>query len=913
MINKSVLFVLYVLFLSNLVYSQCPAHANFKFRRLCSQNRIDFTDSSYIVGTGDIVSWVWDFGDGSPQYNGKNPPVHNYPSTGCYNVKLVVTDSSGCKDSIIKLVCVDPLPVANFSFPNNQCSGSSVQFTFTGTGVGLTYNWDFGDGNTSTLQNPSHVFRSYGCGNAVFNVRLRIRDRNGCTDQITIPVTIRQQPNVSYWEEHNFLFCHSDSNNLSDTARIYNFSPSYGCITHYTVNWGDGSPSQTFTPAQFSSFIPIEHRYTRLGYYTIAITAYGSNGCQITTYDTVILETAPIATVVAPPIGNIGCAPLTFCVTNNSSNISRTTLMTINWGDGIIDTLPFTSVGQQVCHTYTQTGCNNGVMNSYTITLTAQNVCDFTQNTFSPIRVYQPPQARFNIADDSICLGQRATFINISLPNSCANPSTTRYFWDFGDGTTFGPHSVPWFLNPQQVVNHMYTDTGTYVVTLTACNNAGGLQPGCGCTQFQRRIFVSQTFAEFRYDTVCFGDTTHFFDQSWAPGGHIIAWTWNFGDGFTSTQQNPTHVYNNWGDYNAYLIARSNLGCEDTVWHIVHVDTLPYVNFTAPTVCFGDSTPFTNLSRGRGANIVYYEWWFGDGDTAYNVVNPVHYYDAPGTYVVTLIAIDDKGCKDTTSRSVIVSPLPIANFRSDTVCEGSPTNFTNLSTAPFGTITSYQWNFGDGIGTSNLPNPSYTYPDSGTYNVQLIVQTNIGCRDTIVKTAYVAPYPQADFTFDTACFGYPTHFTSTPQGFGWPIPSYQWNFGDGNSSSAPNPSHLYANPGTYNVRLIISNPFGCRDTIIHTVTVYRPPIAEFSYDTACLHDSTHFLNQSLPTDNPIASYLWNFGDGNNSTFTNPTHLYNTSGSYTVTLYVSDSYGCRDTISHTVPVSPPPIANFRSDT
>jgi len=804
------------------------------------------------------------------------------------------------------LVCVDPLPVASFTFsPSLACSGSPINFNFNGTGVGLTYQWDFGDGGDTTLQNPTHIYDTFGCGISTYNVSLRITDRNGCTDDTTIQVQVKQQPQANYYEEHNWLFCHTDTSNIRDTARIY-LTSSDPCITQFQVNWGDGSPVENYTSSQF----PIEHTFTHIGYYPVTITAIGANGCQTVFQQQIVIESNPVASIIGPPTGtNTGCAPMTVCITNISQGISSTTLLTVNWGDGITEPVSPSTVGDTICHVYHTSGCNNGTMTSYTITFTAQNMCDYSQTSFSPIRVFQPPQAHFNVNPDTGCVGSPITFINNSLPNSCASPSTTYYTWDFGDGTVIGPTGVPWMINPQQIITHTYNDTGTYVVTLTACNYASGVAPGCGCTSYQTTVFIAQTFAEFTYDTVCFGDTTHFFDHSWANGGHIISWQWNFGDGDSSTQQNHSHLYNNWGDFNASLIVLSNLGCRDTVWHIVHVDTLPYVNFTYDTVCLGDTTHFFNLSYGRGANIVYYKWWFGDGDTLTNVVNPTHYYDSAGTYTVTLIAFDDKGCKDTVRHTIIVSPFPVANFSSDTVCLSNPTHFTDQSTAAFGSIISWNWNFGDASGNSSLQNPSYIYADTGSYNVQLIVQTNIGCRDTIIKPAYVAPYPQVSISADTVCRGNETHFTSTTNGYGWPIISYIWDFGDGDTSHLANPTHVYANPGQYNVSLIVFNSFGCTDTAYIQVQVNSTHSPNFAFVTNCARDTVYFTDLSTAHGTPIVLWLWNFGDGNVSTDQNPQHIYASGGNYTVTLIVQAAGGCSDSIKQTVHVYALPTADF----
>jgi gliding motility-associated-like protein len=886
--------------------AQCPVNADFNFNRLCNNGLVHFTDSSYLTGVGQIVGWEWNFGDGAPLSNVQNP-THNYVVGATYNVQLVVTDSSGCTDTIIIPVFVNPLPSASFTFgPNNACSGSTVSFNNTSTGTGLTYLWNFGDGNTSTLQNPSHIYTAYGCGTQNFNATLTVTDANGCSSTITQVVSVLQQPNVFYFEPNGFIFCHTDTSSVSDTMQIFNFSPDAACIASYTIDWGDGSPLSVSPPALFDGTNPLGHIYTSIGYFPVTITAVGTNGCQTVYTQTATVESNPVASLIGPPVGsNVGCAPFSVCVVNMSQNISPSTLMTLAWGDGITDTLPTGSVGDTLCHNYLVSGCIAGTMTSYTVTLTSQNICDFSQSSWSPVRIYEPPDADFYLVDDSVCVGENAVIINQSEPNYCAANSATWYTWDFGDGTTFGPTLVPAGSNPQQTINHIYGDTGVYVITLTANNSSTN---GCGSTQFQALVWVSQAYAQFSFDTVCMGDPTHFTDSSWGVASTIISWEWHFGDGGTSNAQNPNHIYPTWGDFNAWLAVTSSAGCTDTMWHIVHVDTLPYVEFAYDTVCFGDPTHFTNLSYGRGSPIFAYLWDFGDGNTS-SVLDPVHTYGAPGNYNVTLIVTDDNGCIDSITHTVPVSPPPIPDFSADTACLGSATQFTDQSTAPFGSIVSWDWDFGDGSGTSNAQNPAYIYGDTGTYWVTLIVETNIGCTDTVVLPVYVSPIPEAGFFADTVCAGGPTHFTDTSQTFGWPIVSWQWDFGDGGTSNLQNPIYTYPSPGQYIATLVVSNPFGCSDTVSVTIVVDSIPEANFIVSNACLGDTVCFTDNSIAHGSPIVSWEWDFGDTQTAVGPNPCHLYAGAGTYNVSLVVTSAIGCTDTIVIPLTIYPLPEAGF----
>lgn len=887
------------------LHAQCPAVADFDFDRVCNMGQVHFQDQSFLTDTGQIVQWNWDFGDGNTSI--AQNPMHNYVPGASYNVQLTVTDSSGCTSTIIIPVFVDPLPVAGYTFtPNNACSGSLVSFTNTSTGSGLTYSWNFGDGSpVSTLPNPTHTYTSYGCGTQNYTATLTVTDSNGCTSTVSHTVSVLQQPDVLYLEVNGFRFCHTDTLSISDTAMVFNFSPSSACISSYTIDWGDGSPLEVI-PLPFDATNGIDHIYTSLGYFTVTITATGTNGCVSSYSEVMTIESNPVAVLVGPAMGtNTGCAPMHVCVTNISQNISGTTLLEIDWGDGTNQVIPPSAVGDSICHDYHISGCNNGTMTNYAITLTASNACDFSSVSWAPIRVFEPPQAEFTIADDSICVDDAAIFTNITIPNSCASNSSTLYTWDFGDGTTFGPSLIPWGANPQQTVTHVYADTGSYTVTLIATNNSTN---GCGSSQFSMTLYVSDAYADFTFDTVCYGSSTQFIDQSWGVNSYIVDWEWHFGDGETSNQTNPGHIYTAWGDFNAWLVITTNLGCTDTMWHVVHVDTLPFVDFLFDTVCFGDTTHFTDISQGHGASIISWQWNFGDGNST-NTQHPDHLYGASGNYTVTLIVIDSNGCSDTIQHLVPVSPPPLASFTADTACFGYITQFQSTSTTSFGSITTWSWDFGDGLGTGTGPNPQYLYGDTGTFMVTLIVITNIGCLDTVILPVYVSPNPIADFLADTVCSGNPTSFTDLSDGNGTVITTWSWDFGDGNSSTLQNPTHTYINPGSYQVQLIVFNQFNCSDTIIHTVITDSIPFADFSYTPTCPGDTTFFTDLSIAYGSAITNWIWDFGDGQTSTLQHPSNLYAGPGVYSVTLIIFNSSGCSDTISLPVVVFDPPVADF----
>ena len=263
------------------------------------------------------------------------------------------------------------------------------------------------------------------------------------------------------------------------------------------------------------------------------------------------------------------------------------------------------------------------------------------------------------------------------------------------------------------------------------------------------------------------------------------------------------------------------------------------------------------------------------------------------------------GCRRTTNASVTVSPLPTANFSAPaSACARAPVTFTNASTG----ATSYQWDFGDGVGTSTATNPTYAYTTAGTFTVTLIATSGVACRDTFTRPITIYPKPTADFSYTIECMGSPTSFTDNSIG----AVSYQWNFGDGSPlNTVPNPTHTYATAGTYIVQLIVTSTDGCKDTITKSVPVNATPNPDFSFTTVCLGQATSFtdLTSGTPT-----GWEWDFGDGSpTSPLQNPTHVYMQGGVYQVTLIVGNGVGCTDQITQNVAVYTMPAVDFIADT
>lgn len=275
--------------------------------------------------------------------------------------------------------------------------------------------------------------------------------------------------------------------------------------------------------------------------------------------------------------------------------------------------------------------------------------------------------------------------------------------------------------------------------------------------------------------------------------------------------------------------------------------------------------------------------------------------------------------------------IPVANIPSTAInpntgigtyeinCTNLNIQFINNSYNPPPTSTplTYHWDFGVNGATDDTSNavlPTFTYPDSGTYLVTLIVSKGVSSNQTCVDTtrAYVYLYPSfsTDFTTADICNDIPAHFTDGTVSTGGPITQWQWNFGDGATSAQQSPSHNYTSAGTYTVTLISQNNKGCKDTMMRTLNVLASPAASFSTGPTCINSPVDFTNTS---GGNIVAQAWNFGNGTNSTQISPSVTYTTAGNYSVSLIIATAEGCADTSAQTITVHALPNVNISNDT
>ncbi|MCD6069322.1 MAG: hypothetical protein K0S33_4148 [Bacteroidetes bacterium] len=372
--------------------------------------------------------------------------------------------------------------------------------------------------------------------------------------------------------------------------------------------------------------------------------------------------------------------------------------------------------------------------------------------------------------------------------------------------------------------------------------------------------------------------------------GTVVQWEYSVNSGATwnATPVNTSsYTFTNLIQNTEYRVEIVNGVCSSTYSSpfTVTVNPLPAVNFTFVTACEDRAVSFTNTSSGTNV----YSWDFDDGSNA-GIANPSHTYTSGGTYSVSLTATSSNGCIDSVSQNVIVYPKPQVSFTAvDSICGYNMVAFTNNSSIASGTITSYTWTFGDGSSASNAASPSHLYTNPNNYLIQLLATSNNGCSDSVSNVLFVSPKPIASFVVSNTCKKTAAAFSNNSFINGGGI-TYAWDFGDSQGSTLNSPSHLYANAGSYNVSLITTSNFGCRDTLILPLYINEQPDLLISTLSVCLGKNTVFSQTINPA---ISNYTlnWNFGDGNSVSGDSPVYVYPVSGNYQVQATLTSDSGC----------------------
>lgn len=521
--------------------------------------------------------------------------------------------------------------------------------------------------------------------------------------------------------------------------------------------------------------------------------------------------------------------------------------------------------------------------------------CSSVSNS-QKISVSPVPNSIFTVQNVDSCLQSNSfDFVN----NSTVKYGIMNYAWTFGDNSTSNAS------NPTR----NYSDTGTYDVRLIVSTLAS-----CYDTSY---VLVSvhpnpSTNFSINNASQCFrANSFDFTNTSTIDNGTLSSQMWQFGNGDNSANANPSYSYTSPGSYVVQLITTSDKNCSDTISENIVVNPSPTagIDVIKTDTCFANnSLDFQSNSTISNGVINTYSWVLGDGATSnlQDVIN--HQYPNIGNYNVSLVVESDSGCSDTAYTSVSIHPSPTADF---SVNDTNPCfnnhviSFTQNSSANTSSLNAYNWDYGDGNGSTQASPANHSFTTEGTYQVQLVVRTTENCYDTADQTIIVRPSPVVNFTGGTGCVGIEIPFTNLSTSSLAPD-DYTWYFGDGTSltTTTENPNHIYNSSGIYEVKLVAQNSAGCIDSMIvkTAAEVFQKPVADFSYVKVSSFDS---LTNIIFTENSTDVIIWNW-QINNTPVGNSQSLdytFQDTGSFDILVRIENNYGCADTSVQSIFIFP----------
>ncbi|MCF8218935.1 MAG: PKD domain-containing protein, partial [Bacteroidales bacterium] len=803
-----------------------------------------------------------------------------------YTIDLVTISSEGCRDSIGDMVTVHPKPEASFTKSlSDSCSPVNAQFQNTSQAKNgeplssMTFEWTLGNGATSQTQNTSSTYTNTGVVDSIYQVNLEVETKHGCRDTTLDSVVVHPDPLADFNPSDTVScapFIISDSllnlvqyQQANDTYKWTIFNKNHNTISTYS---GPAFPNYTMINDNDTIFIQL--------------IATNVHQCRKDTLEVMFNTFKDPSSDFSVDIQK-GCNPLAVNFNNKTSPAG----ISASWdfGDG--------SASSNINPSHTFTNTSNVTDSTYTVELISTSGEGCADTTQKKITVYALPEANFTHI--SSCLGQSTVFKDSSIAGTAL---LNMWKWDFDDGDS------SFAQNP----THIYSNSGLFNPELSVTN-----AKGCKDSITKPVEVYPLPNVKFNHDSViCVNDSTTITNNT--TGANSYSWT--LGNGVTLNQQNPIISYNSPGYYDIKLVASTSHGCIDSLSSTIRVVESPDANYTAipDSGCAPLKVLFQNQSSGYQTS---YFWNFGNGQTSnYEDPSPVTYSQGQSdtSYYSTLTAINMCGT-DMDSDSILVKPQPVADFIPDKYSGCSPLTVSFSDNFTKGNPDTLKWIFGDTTAPLITTQSTFNNPVQHTFNTDTTISTytvtyiaiNECGSDTM--TTDITVYPNtvdAFFNADTLEGCSPLHVNFTNHSLGFT--NLFWDFGDGTFSNQTNPSHTYTSSGSYDVELIVTDSCAW-DTSKITLQVHPKPVVNFtrSKDTVCVNEPLSFTNTS---PNPLSDIEWDFGDGDSSSQSHPTHGFQNQGTYNVTMAgYSSLYDCPNQITKTVTVLPTPVSSITADT
>ncbi len=770
--------------------------------------------------------------------------------------------------------------------------GAPVSFSAAASsdpkGEALTYAWTFGDGATATGVTTTHTYASGG----PYLVTLKVTNTDNLSTAASETVTISAPPVAVAGGPYSgtagtaISFSGAASNDPRNEPLTYAWA------------FGDGSTGAGVAPT---------HTYAAAGTFMVTLKVTNTDTLSSVATATATVAPAPQAPVASAGGPYTGTAGTAVAFSGSSSTDPKGEALTYSWtfGDGS------TGSGVAPTHIYTAAG-------SYSVTLKVTNTDTLSATATATATIAAgpvPPVANAG-GPYSGTAGTALTFSGTS--SSDPKGETLTYAWTFGDGGTGSGVSPV----------HTYAAAGAYAVTLKVTNTDALSSTAAATATIATAAQPPVANPGGPYTGTAGTAITFSGTASSDPKGETLTYAWTFGDGSTGTGVNPSHTYSAAGTYTITLKVTDTDSLTATATAtaaIIAAAQAPVANAGGPYAgTAGAAILFSASASSDPRNeALSYAWAFGDGGSGTGL-SPTHTYAAAGTYAVTLKVTNTDGLSATATAAATIATAPQAPVGNAggpyTATVGTAIVFSGAASSdPKNETLSYTWTFGDG-GTGTGVAPAHTYAAAGTFLATLTVRNtdNLSATATAAVTIAAAQAP-------VASAGGPYKGTAgttiTFSGAGSSDPksealSYAWSFGDGTTGAGVAPTHSYTTGGTYTVSLTVTNTdnlSGTATTIATITAAAQAPVANAGGPYAGTAGAAIAFSGTASTDpkNEMLSYAWNFGDGSTGSGAAPGHTYVASGSYTVTLTVTNTDQLSSVASTTATVTAAqmaPVAN-----
>jgi len=782
---------------------QAPV-ADFSFVPACANAPVQFTDQSVGISSSDpINTWKWDFDNNSVVDAYQQHPSHTYTAPATYSVSLFISSVSGCRSSVTKLITLNPNPMPVFSVAD-MCRETPMTAvnasTIAPTASIVSQSWNFGAGASPPLSNAVAPIVTYHTA-GVKTITLSLQSSQGCTATATATVEVFELPVAGFSVSSVCQGIATAFTDLSSATPDAISAWHWDYQNDHVIDASAASPSFT---------------YPSSGTFTAVLVVESTRGCR----DTV----SHAVEVWGHALPDFSSGAVCFGTATTFSNATNANLPANTGG---VASYGWTFAGGSTSnavnptYTYTASGNNNAAYSTLLVVTTVHNCVDSIRK---PAMVYAIPTASFTA--DSVCQGAVSHLVDAS--NGRGN-LLAAFDWDFlSDGTVD--------ISGVSAANYAFPNFGNNAVSYTVSTfPVAGLT--CSGIQTSIPVWVNPLpIPDFTSVNTCINEQPNTFDAGATaiPVGTVTAFQWAFGDGMVGSGSSTAHAYTSPGVYTVTLTATSNRGCQKKISHPSEVYAVPQVTVSNSQACFGKAMSFEASALPGSGVVASWQWDLEQASGGFERSgNPVSYvFASPGSHSVALVVQSDRGCKDTVRFPVYVDYVPVPDFVVD-IPAGCAEHCVVLQdqTPPVpgpGQNVTLRWQFGDGAGSNGLSGTSQAHCYQNKlgstpvqYSVKLLVTTDRGCIDSMIRQNYITVYPlplaSYDLTEDPGTVSEPlVQFQNQSANYS----TFWWDFGDGSSRDSVNihPAHLYGadysrNYGTF---LIVENQYHCRDT------AYRP-------------------------------------------------------------------------------------------